>query len=564
MSVSSKYRLLLPNTANLSNDEWLHALLKQRGIEKEVDVQAFLTPDYDEHRHDPWLLHDMEAAVDRILLAIANQEKIVVYSDYDCDGIPGGVVLHDFFKAIGYENFQNYIPHRHFEGFGLNEAAITKLSEADTSLIITVDCGVGDTEAVTIANEKGVDVIITDHHEPGETLPPAVAVVNPKVGDSYPFKELCGAAVAFKLVEALLLRGDFDLKPGQEKWWLDMVGLATLSDMVPLIGENRVLAHYGLQVLRKSRRPGLQHLFRTNRVKQNELNEDDVGFTIAPRVNAASRMDNPEDAFFLLATNDEAEAGARAAHLEKLNNERKGVVAAMTKDIKKRLDKLAELPDVLVLGDPAWRPALVGLSANSLASTYHRPVFLWGRDGHGTIKGSCRSDGLVSVFELMQATADSFIEYGGHHASGGFSVKEESIFHLTKVLNQALSNLGETAKLPKAVAVDAELTFADVNQELLQNLRHLSPFGVGNEKPLFAFKAITPLKVEQFGKTKEHLKLLFKNGDSWLEAITFFATPDSFTTTPVPNEALTLLAHVEESNFMNRRQVRLRIVDILE
>ena len=285
-------------------------------------------------------LHDMERAVVRILRAVSEGERVVIYSDYDCDGIPGAVVLHDFFAAIGFSNFINYIPHRHYEGFGLSVEAIEKLHQDNATLIITIDCGTSDTEAIHVAKRLGVDVIVTDHHEPPEELPEAIAIVNPKVGDSYPFDGLCGAAVVFKLVQACLERGQeqglFTLKPGWEKWWLDMVGIATIADMVPLTDENRVLAHYGLSVLRKSRRPGLQQLLRKQRASQRNLTEDDIGFTIGPRINAASRMDTPEDAFKLLATKDEREAGAFVDHLEKLNNERKGLVAAMTKDIHKR------------------------------------------------------------------------------------------------------------------------------------------------------------------------------------------------------------------------------------
>ncbi len=544
------------------DDDLLKHLLRARGVE-EKDEADFLAPNYETGRHDPFLLHDMDKAVERLLRAIKDQERIAIYSDYDCDGIPGAVILHDFLKAVGHANFINHIPHRHFDGFGLSEKAVERLAAEEVDLIITIDCGTSDLAAARRAAALGVDLIITDHHEPKEELPEAVAVVNPRVGDSYPFPHLCGAAVVFKLAEAALRRGDFNIIPGREKWWLDMVALATIGDMMPLKGENRVLVSYGLQVLRKSRRPGLRALLNKARADQRHLTEDDIGFTLAPRINAASRMDSPEDAFLTLSLDDQALAEDKAAHLEKLNNERKGVVAAMTKELKRRVGDMIEIADVLVLGNPEWRPALVGLCANGLSSEFNRPVFLWGRDGNGVIKGSCRSATPVSVVKLMDAASEHFLEHGGHHASGGFSVKEDSIFHLSEVLNDAFKALGESALADEERRIDAVLSLEDISRELLSDLRLLAPFGKGYEKPLFAFPKIAPRQVEAFGKTKEHLKLVFDQEFGSMEAIAFFATDQSFMTTPNVGKELTLLAHVEESYFMNRLQTRLRIVDIV-
>ena len=551
----AKYRLL-----ERQDDSLLTHLLKARGVTGD-DRETFLNPDYEKGRHDPFLLHDMEVAVERLLTAIKENEKIAIYSDYDCDGIPGAVILHDFFKAIGYENFINYIPHRHYEGFGLSEMAVEKLAGDGVKLIITIDCGTSDLEAADKAASLGV---ITDHHEPKETLPTAVAVVNPRVGESYPFPHLCGAAVVFKLAEATLSCGEFAVKPGHEKWWLDMVGIATIGDMVPLIGENRVFAHYGLQVLRKSRRPGLQHLLRKARADQRYLTEDDIGFTIAPRINAASRMDSPEDAFLMLSDKEEGSAGARATHLEKLNNERKGMVASMTKELRRRIGEIIELPNIIVMGNPEWRPALVGLCANGLAEEHNRPVFLWGRDGNGVVKGSCRSGSSISVVKLMEGAGEHFLEHGGHHASGGFSVKEDSVFHLGEALNDAYTSLGDKALANEEVIIDAVLSLEDITRDLLSTLRSVAPYGAGNKKPLFAFRSVAPSQIESFGKTKEHLKLVFETTNKKIEAIAFFANGEQYQVTPTINEPLTLLAHVEESFFMNRWQTRLRIVDIVD
>ena len=486
----------------------------------------------------------------------------LLFSDYDCDGIPGAVVLYDFFSAIKYDNFQNYIPHRHYEGFGLSTKAIDSLKSDGVTLVITIDCGTSNIVEVDYAKEQGIDVIITDHHEPGEALPEAVAIVNPKLGD-YPFDGLCGAATAFKLAQAMLNRKDYGLVAGHEKWWLDMVGVATIADMVPLRGENRVLAHFGLQVLRKSRRPGLQQLLRKARIDQRYLTEEDVGFTIGPRINAASRMDTPEDAFFMLSLKDEVKAGERVVHLEKLNQERKTQVALMTKDLHKRLKTLEDIPSVLVMGSPEWRPSLVGLAASKLAEEYNKPVFLWGTDGNGVYKGSCRSGGGVSLVKLMEKATSVFLEHGGHHFSGGFSVKDEDIFTFGEKLVSAMDELGSKATIDEEVVIDAEINLADINQFLIQELAKLAPFGTGNHKPLFVIKNVSPDSVELFGKTKEHTKLIFKTDNGKLEAISFFQVPEKFTHTPVAGVPCTLLAHVERSYFMGRHQIRVMIVDII-
>lgn len=540
----------------------LNQLLRARGITTTSAAQAFVCPDYDSQLHSPLLLHDVEKACVRIETAIKNKEQIAIFSDYDCDGIPGAVVLYDFFTAILYTQFQNYIPHRHYEGFGLSEKAIDRLAADGVTLIITIDCGTSNVAEVEYAKNKGIDVIITDHHEPEAVLPAAVAVVNPKLGE-YPFADLCGTAVIFKLTQALLERGSFAITPGWEKWWLDMVGVATIADMVPLVGENRVFAHYGLQVLRKSRRPGLQQLLRKAKVSQSHLTEDDIGFTIGPRINAASRMDTPEDAFYMLSESDETKASARVSHLEDLNTKRKSMVAQMTKELHKRLEQVTELPRVLVFGNPDWRPSLVGLAANKLAEEYNRPAFIWGTDGNGVYKGSCRSGGDVSVVTLMQATPDIFLEFGGHHVAGGFSVKDADIFTFGEKLNTAMEELGTKAVVAEPILIDAEISLNEVNPFLLKQLNQLAPFGMGNKKPLFAFRGVTPTSVEAFGKTKEHTKLIFGTENGQLEAIAFFQLPEDFSQLPVIDVPHTLIGHVEQSFFMGRLQTRIRIIDII-
>ena len=546
----------------------MQQLLVNRGIVRGDDAERFLNPNYDTDLHNPFLLTDMHKAVERILRALRDNEHIVIYTDYDCDGIPGGVLLHDFFTAIEYTNFENYIPHRHDEGYGFNADSVPKFKERGATLIITVDCGITDHAGVTAANALGIDVIVTDHHEPSETLPEAFAVINPKRDSAYPFQGICGTVVAYKLVQAVLEEGkkseQITLKDGMEKWWLDLVGIATIADMVPLVDENRTLARYGLSVLRKSKRPGLQHLLRKAGGSQKHLTEDDIGFTIGPRINAASRMDDPEDAFHMLRTRDEVEAGTYVAHLEKLNNERKGVVASMTKEAKKRMGTFDTLPSVIVMGNPEWRPSLVGLVANGLAEEFNRPAFLWGKDGKGIIKGSCRSEGVTSIVRLMEGACASFLTFGGHHASGGFSVSHENIHTLPEALISAQSTLNTNGELPREVLqADAEITLSDITEELIQSLESLSPFGIGNPKPLFTIREVSPQDVVIFGKTQNHTKLKLTSGRDRYDAICFFKLPTEFSVTPEKEKMCTLLAHIERSYFMGRLETRIRIVDIV-
>lgn len=537
-------------------------LLEIRGLNDETKDE-FLNPDYGK-LHDPLLLHDMEKGRDRVIEAINKGEHIFIFSDYDADGIPGAVVLSDFFKRIKYENVSFYIPHRHDEGFGLNNQAIDEAVNRGAKLIITIDCGVADISEVDYANEKGIDVVITDHHEPKEKLPNAYAVINPKIKKGkkeYPFKDLCGAAVAYKLVQGILSEETFGLKPGLEKWSLDMVGIATLSDMVPLVGENRIFAHYGLQVLRKSPRPGLASLFRKLSISQGNITEDDITFMLTPRINAASRMGKPEDAFKLLSTSDMREAETLALHLENINNERKGVVASLVKDAKKHLAQREDLKSVIVIGNPEWRPALLGLVANTLVEEYSRPAFVWGRDGDGIIKGSCRSFGNVDLCKLMSKIEHSFIEWGGHSQAGGFSVTLENISKLEEELAQALDKTEEIEVLEETIkGIDIEIDH--IGEDLWKVINMFAPFGAGNPKPVLSVKNAEIKSVRSFGKTGDHLEIIFNSPKKDVKAISFFSNIDTFGIPLSQFLKVNLDAHLEKSYFRNRPELRLRIVDI--
>jgi len=571
-----------------AHDDLIADLLDARGVRGEDEIKRFLEPDFVRDSHDPFLLPDMELAVERILHAVKNGEKVAVWSDYDCDGIPGGVMLTEFLRTVGLE-VVHYIPHRHLEGFGLNREGLAELVEQKVSLIITVDLGTSEFENIAFAKGKGVEVIVCDHHEPtarsadfghgdfpaekspedlapsssilppSATLPSAVAVLNPKRADSkYPFRELCGAAVAWKLVQAVLLKHRPEgCAEGKEKWLLDLVGLATLSDMVPLRGENRMLAHFGLVVMRRAKRPGLSALLNILRIKPHTLTEDDIGFMISPRINAASRMDKPETAAQLLSTKSTEEGAKLARALDKINSERKGTVAAIVKEANHRLTEIGNNQPVIVMGNPKWRPGVLGLVANTLAQAHGKPVFLWGREGGEIIRGSVRSP-HVSVVELMAVARGAFSEFGGHHASGGFSVKEEKVHELSHMLTRAYHSL-KTEHFEQETVLDRELSLEEA-PFALKALTTLAPFGVGNEKPLFLFPQVLITRTRTFGKGGDHLELSLERGSSAFSGISFFSNPDSFKRPVEGGMRADIVGNVERDWH---GAPRLRVVDVL-
>ena len=554
------------------NGSLIDNLLFYRNIKTPQEKEDFLNPNYEKHIHDPFLLKDAKKAAERIIKAIEENESIVIYSDYDADGIPAGVVFHDFFKKVNFKNFINYIPHRHDEGFGLNVDAVNQFIENKVNLLITLDCGIADTEAVKIAQENGIDVIITDHHEPHEELPPAFAILDHKQKDcNYPEKILCGSGVGFKLIQAILKIKRFDVKEGYEKWFLDMVGMATLSDMVPLVGENRALAHFGLKVLKMSPRKGLMRLLNHLKINQKYLTEDDIGFMITPRINAASRMGVPMDAFRLLATDDDNEAHEYVLHLDEINNERKGKVASIVKEVKKILsERYNNNPrNVIVAGNPEWRPSLLGLVANTCAEEFGRPAFLWGRDGDGIIKGSCRSGDTVSVVEIMNKVKQGVIlQYGGHFASGGFLISNEAIHHLDDHLNSAFELLLKEEKSIEPDYIDMEISLDEVSWNMYGEIEKLAPFGVGNKKPLFVFRDIRIFGIKEFGKEKNHLELSFKKRNGALiNAMGFFMDSKTFKNKDGENikigDKIDLIATLEKSMFRGRAELRMRIEDVV-
>jgi single-stranded-DNA-specific exonuclease len=569
--------------------ELVRSLLTRRGVVAPEDVTAFLSPDYHAHTHDPFLFVDMDKATEHVLDAMEGNQRIAIYADFDCDGIPGAAVLSDFLTKIGYSNFEVYLPHRDREGYGFHTDAIDTLAAREVKLIITVDVGTVAYEGVAYANSKGIDVIVTDHHEVpvsvdgSAALPDALAILNPK-RVPYPFSGLCGAAVAFKLVQATLIVGKkrglpnfVSIPDGWEKWLLDLVAIATVADMVPLIGENRALVYWGLTVLRKSSRPGIIALCNALRLKRTELTENDIGFSIAPRVNAASRMDEPDLALRLLTTRNVQEAETLAAQLENLNASRKGIVAGIVKSARKRVkERYTQNDRIVILGDPLWKPALLGLAANSIMNDRGGIVCIWGRDANGNLKGSCRSDGTVGLPQLFAAARDSFIECGGHNASGGFSVSHERVHTLADELTLAMVSI-ERAAAQKEVPEDAKeevsdhdaiITLREISWPLLRDINRLAPYGMGNPKPVFKIDGVVVVSTKVFGKEKNHFEVMLSlpNNESSnnvsIRAFDFFRSEDDFSHSPVVGEITTILATLERDNFRSPARLALRIVDM--
>ncbi|HVU75725.1 MAG TPA: single-stranded-DNA-specific exonuclease RecJ [Candidatus Paceibacterota bacterium] len=547
----------------------LRSLLEKRGVTTEADIAAFLNPDYDLHTHDPFLLAGMREAVARVYAAMERNERIAIYADFDCDGIPGAALLSDLFKKLGYSNFEVYIPHRDREGYGLHTDALAGLAQRGVSLVITVDVGTNASESIAYATEKGIDVIVTDHHEVTHTLPACVAVLNPKIAP-YPYPSLCGAGVAYKLAQALLsegraraIGGAASIPLGWEKWLLDLVAIATVADMVPLTGENRTLVFWGLQVLRKSQRPGITALCSQLRLRKAELTEDDIGFSIAPRINAASRMDSPQLALALLTTQDMYEAQEVAAKLETLNNSRKGVVAGYVREAKKHArTRFAKEEAVVVIGNPEWKPSLLGLAANSIVEERGGVACLWGRDGNGRIKGSCRSDGSFSVVELFTKAAEEFEEFGGHERSGGFTLVSERVHEFPNALATAARGI-ERVAIDRSRPSDAIVTIAELSTPLLRELSQLAPFGLGNPKPVLRISGARVTDIRRFGKEKNHIEcmLVCSRTGSTMRSFDFFRSPEHFSHTPVAGQEVAPLATLERDTY--RGGLALRLVDVL-
>jgi single-stranded-DNA-specific exonuclease len=541
-------------------------ILIDRGYVSKEEQERFVSPKY-EDLGDPFLFPDMERAIMRIHKAVQENEIIGIYTDYDCDGIPGGTLLYDFFCKIGYEkNITTYIPHRHDEGYGIHIKALDELKEKNVTLLITLDVGITAVMELAYAKSIGIDVILTDHHEPLAVLPEVYACINPKVQTSgYPAKDLCGTGVAFTLVRGFLFRyrDEYSIPLGWEKWLLDLVAIATISDSVPLVGENRILAWWGMFVFKKTKRTSLRVWSRLVRIPLENLTEEDIGFSLAPIINVASRLDTPRAAFdFLRATNISL-AEKSLKELLILNEERKKAVARIMIIARARLEKRNTKKNLLVIGDPLWSPGVLGLISTKITEEYGIPSFVWGGDGEEILKGSCRAPKGYSVVDIMNSASQKFIQYGGHAGAGGFSILKTEVLDLEDSLVPHVFQYEQIDSIDAGIEypIDSISYFWQIN---LKEIRSLAPYGMGHINPTLVFSSVLLIDFRIFGKQKNHLEMVFRDvkGYDEIRVTAFFTTMESLKCPLVSGQVYTLLGKAYESSFAGRNQKGLRFVSL--
>lgn len=479
-------------------------ILEKRGITP-AERALFLSPDY-ERRHDPFLLPDMEAAVNRLEQARKNQDRVTIYGDYDIDGLTATTVLLDAFKSFGFEEVKAFIPNRFVEGYGLTVDAIERIAADGAQLIVTVDCGSLSHKEIARANELGVDVIVTDHHNVADTPPPAIATINPKRKDhDYPFIDLAGVGVAFKLVQALQTRLD-GLPKGQEKWLLDLVALGTVCDVVTLVDENRTNVFWGLKVLAQTRRPGLKALMAVAGVRPETVNARSLGFALGPRMNAAGRLETAQYALDMLTATDGMEALKYARQLDELNKARR---AEQDEILKAAIIQAEERKDdpVLVVSAPGWNHGIVGIVAAKLLERYKKPTYVLEEMGEEA-KGSARSYGDFSAADAIRASDDLIIKGGGHKLAAGVTLKTENISAFRQRVNEFYKQqkLKDQAKLLLPVE-DVVAGLAELSEALVDEIGLLEPFGNGNPQPILKTDSVTVTQVRRMGNDGQHVKL---------------------------------------------------------
>ena len=494
--------------------ELLSAVLVNRNIIEDEDVKLFLNPTRNDF-HDPYLMPDMKQAVDRIIKAIENNEKTIIYGDYDVDGITSITVLTRFLKERGLD-VSSYIPNRLDEGYGLNKDAIKNIADEGYKLIITVDCGISGTEEVDYAYSLGMEVIVTDHHEPLEELPKALAVIDCKRKDSkYPFNSLAGVGVAFKLAQAIGIR--LNLEEKEYLKFLDIVCIGTISDIVPLIDENRVIAKLGLKLVEQTRSPGVKALL--NAAAYKEVNSNTVSFGIAPRINACGRMGHERDALDLFLTENIVEANRITEKLNEYNKKRQEIEKRMFEEAVQKIEtENIKEKNAIVLGGEDWHHGVIGIVASKITELYYKPSILICFEGDEG-KGSGRS---ISGFDLHAALCSSsnYLEkYGGHEMAVGLSLKKE-MFEEFKANFEKLAEEAHTEEFVPVIKIDKEINLKDITIDNVKGLNLLEPFGESNKTPVFIYKNLRIDSIRALSEGK-HLKLTLKDGNTIINAIGF-------------------------------------------
>ena len=457
----------------------------------------------------------MQKVIDRLYQAREAGETVLIYGDYDADGVCGSAILHKVFTKVNLK-FKTYLPDREKEGYGLNQPAVTKFSKQGIKLIITVDCGISNTEEVALANSLGLAVIITDHHHVPEKEPEAYAIVHPGWDKKYPFKNLCGGGVAFKTAQALLKDRRSGLSPEEaltfEKWLLDLVAISTVADMVQVLGENRTLVKYGLIVLAKTKNIGLSCLFKAAAINSEKIDTFTIGFQIAPRLNAAGRMSHANNAYQLLTTENLEEALVIANQLNKSNIDRQNLTEKMVTEAKKQIGVITEAIPVVYAVSEGWNKGVVGLVASKLVQEYARPAFALSQDGE-ILVASGRSVPELNLIESLDAMSDLFLRYGGHSGAAGFSLKKEKFEEFKKRFNELAQKKLKNFKFEPALLLDQEITLAQADWVLVETLENFKPFGEGNNRPKFLINNLELLMAETIGQDGSHLRLMVSAKD---------------------------------------------------
>ncbi len=545
-------------------------ILQKRGLRSSREQADFLNPNYEEGLVDPFLLSGMKAAVTRLLQARDKKEKVCIFGDFDADGVTASALLKDLFEQLKIDCFC-YIPDKTKEGYGINQAALDYILSKKAQVLVSVDCGISNAPEVEYAKNQGLEVIITDHHHPPPELPEsAVALVNPRLpGEKYPFQDLAGVGVAFKLAQGLAKKAG--IEEGQLKWLLDLVAIGTIADCVPLVGENRVLTKFGLMVLSKTRRVGLKQLFQVGRVAISESEVPSawkVSFQVAPRVNAAGRMDHASIALDLITSKENQEAQARtlALELEEKNKRRQKVTEAITKDLDKRLANQGKLPPLILESADWWDFGVIGLAAGRVAEKYQRPVILLKED-EDRFRGSARSIPNFNIIEALEDQRELLGRYGGHAQAAGLELEKDKLEIFQEGLLRAASQLS-TEDFSKKVVFDFPLEISNLSGELITKLKALEPFGQGNPLPMFLSCNLKILEKRLLGKESKHLKLwlgekLSGSQDEWsrLEAIWFNYPAEQFSPLEVGNQ-VDLVYSLEENNWNGRSRIQAKIVDL--
>ncbi len=531
----------------------LATILAARGVNSGEEALCLLDPLSNE-LHDPMLLRDMDRAVARIRQAISQKELIAVYGDYDVDGITSTCLLTEFFRSKG-GHVLPYIPDRLEEGYGLNYEAIDYLSTQKVKLIVTVDCGITAVDEVVYAKDKGIEVVITDHHACKDTLPPAVAVVDPHHPDCpYPFKGLAGVGVALKVAMAVAHPAE---RESVFDRFCDLAAIGTVADVMPMVGENRLLVRSGLNDLNPARRLGLEQLIRSAGLEEKGVTAVSVGYTLAPRINASGRMGQARVALELLLSRDPARAGALAEELCSLNRERQGIESDIFTQCADHLERHPQ-SGIVLLASPGWHQGVVGIVASRLAEKFACPAFMICLE-NGVGKGSCRSWGGVNLFQLLQQSADLLENFGGHALAAGFTVKEENIPALTEALRRGVDRFSRGQELPSVLDIDAAVTPEMLTLEDVEALDLLEPCGSGNPRPVLVLTGAQVQSMIQVGRGR-HLKMRLESKGHIMEAI-FFST-DGASLGLHPGCRVDAAFYPNVNEFRGTRCVQLQIVDL--